>query len=286
MTVLTGTAKRPLGVGFFATLIGGFILGWNLSPLLHLKQLPHGHHRFARSKYPQAPPAPTAEGRTSLLNLNYSPKLAYSQEQHDFKPGYSGHLGCNQSLVLRPGHAQTEEGKADRCRRLLARKGMAGWNVDQNEFEELRCHKRLSLLRTAAARARIKREGDRENVRKMQVYNTPFTAPFVLDTTSFLSPWQAICAGRPLRGSTCFNPDSGLSYRCVDAPEPHREELFSPEHGSVCLNGTRGRGACELGQLLCRLNVSSIITGAEGALPSADGDINLSYIAQQLTATP
>jgi hypothetical protein len=167
----TVRARSPLGVGFVATCIGGFLLGWNLSLLFHFKQPPRWQRLSDKPKYPQVPPAPIAGGRTSLLNLNYSPKLAISQEQHDFKPS---NLGCNQSLVLHTDHAQTGEEKAERCRHLLVRTGMAGWNVDQKEFVDLRCPKRLSLLRTAAARARIKRENDREDVRTMQVFSTSF----------------------------------------------------------------------------------------------------------------
>ena len=190
MTMGTTRAKRPPGVGFVATVIGGFLLGWNISLLLHYKQPPRWQRLSdGPKKDSQGPPAPTAGGRTSLLNLKYSRRLALSQEQHDFKPG---NLGCNQSLVLNSDHPQTEEGKAERCRHLLVRTGMAGWNVDQNEFDDLRCPKRLSLLRTALARARIKRESDREDVRKMQVYRTSLDRHLFFEYRLILVP-----SGRP-----------------------------------------------------------------------------------------
>ncbi len=108
----------------------------------------------------------------------------------------------------------------------------------------------LGVLRAAAvrseARARIVRESELDAERK----NRP------------------ICSSRPLHNATCFDPDNGHTYKCVPTPWGAAElsRLTRPGvdgRGGVCLNGTRGRGVCPQGSLLCRLDVAALASGAE-----------------------
>lgn len=113
------------------------------------------------------------------------------------------------------------------------------------------CALTLGALRAAAARsearARIVRESELDTERKS----------------------RPICSSRPLHNSTtCFDPDNGHSYKCVPTPWGAAElsRLTRPGvdgRGGVCLNGTRGRGACPQGSLLCRLDVAALASGAE-----------------------
>ena len=103
------------------------------------------------------------------------------------------------------------------------------------------------LLPPSEARARIVRESELDAQRK--------TRP--------------ICSNRPLHSLTCYDPDNAHSYTCVSTPPWGDAELSrltrasGDGSGGLCLNGTRGRGACPPGSLLCRLHVTSLASGAQ-----------------------
>ena len=103
------------------------------------------------------------------------------------------------------------------------------------------------LLPPSEARARIVRESELDGQRK--------TRP--------------ICSNRPLHNLTCYDPDNAHSYTCVSTPPWGAAELSrltrasGDGRGGLCLNGTRGRGACPPGSLLCRLQVTSLASGAQ-----------------------
>ena len=114
------------------------------------------------------------------------------------------------------------------------------------------CTRTLTLvaLRAASvpseARARIVRESELNTERKS----------------------RPICSSRPLHNAICFDPDNGHSYKCVPIPwgvaQISRLTMHGVDgRGGVCLNGTRGRGACPQGSLLCRLDVAALASGAE-----------------------
>ena len=103
------------------------------------------------------------------------------------------------------------------------------------------------LLPPSEARARIVRESELDAQRK--------TRP--------------ICSNRPLYNLTCYDPDNAHSYTCVSTPPWGAAELSrltrasGDGSGGLCLNGTRGRGACPPGSLLCRLHVTSLASGTQ-----------------------
>ena len=187
---MTGGPRARAGVGSAATLIGGILFGWSLSWLLYTKT-PSLMQQINGPKNPRAAPVSKAGPRPSSLHLD-PPQRSFSHEQPRFKPGL---LPSNQSQALRVDYAQTEEGNTERCRHLLARTGMAGWNADRNEFEDLGCHQRLSLLRTASTRARVEHESAREDARRKQVYGVLASPARFLHTR--VIPAQSCLVGRP-----------------------------------------------------------------------------------------
>ena len=187
---MTGRPRARAGVGSAVTLISGILFGWSLSSLLHAKT-PSLVQQIDGPKNPRAALVSKTDPRPSLLHLD-PPERSFPHEQPRFKPEL---LPSNQSQSLRLDYAQTEEGNTERCRHLLARTGMAGWNADRNEFEDLRCHQRLSLLRTAATRARVERESAWEDARRKQVYRVLASPARFLHTR--VIPAHFCLVGRP-----------------------------------------------------------------------------------------
>ena len=227
-----GTAPRLRAT---TILITGVLVGWSLSALVHqLVKLT----------------APTPAGPGRALPLSQSRNSAFKPVHIDFHPGremrgrYSEPPGLPHAAANR---SETEDETTLRCRQLLLRKGMVGYNAGQ--WQQLRCPRRLSLLRTAAARARIARASARDYDRKT----------------------QPICSHAPLRGASCYDPDNGHSYKCVQTlwRGAQLAELFAGSPSTaLCLNGTRGAGACAQGSLLCRIDLSALAQGSEDVIAS------------------
>lgn len=277
-------ARQQVGMRTSALLVGGVLFGWNLAVLVH--------HHAVPTRYSPATAA-GAPGTLPRERLALPPVRARAggggRERREV-PGGAAESGCSahgtrcRELLELQGTVGFDADEWARCecaQRLLLQRTAGPWPVRRAPCSawqgrdarparrstparwrprgqggmrhpfEIHCALTLGALRAAAARsearARIVRESELDTERKS----------------------RPICSSRPLHNSTtCFDPDNGHSYKCVPTPWGAAElsRLTRPGvdgRGGVCLNGTRGRGACPQGSLLCRLDVAALASGAE-----------------------